>query len=136
MIAAQHHRGPDDGGVWERVLPDGDRICLGSRRLAILDLSSAGHMPMPNEDGSVDIYIQKTTPAGHESNWLPAAAGDFKLWLRTYRPGTSILNGEYNVPPIPFAHASAVLRACLLGFWYIAMSDGTPLPSVYWRRTM
>jgi hypothetical protein len=26
---------------------------------------------VPNADGSVDIYIQKTAPAGHESNWLP-----------------------------------------------------------------
>jgi len=25
-----------------------------------------------NADGSVDIYIQKAAPAGHESNWLPA----------------------------------------------------------------
>ena len=37
---------------------------------------------------------------------------------------------------MPLAHASAIFLACLLGFWYTAMSAGTPLPSTYWRRTM
>ena len=50
--------------------------------------------------GSVDIYLQKTAPAGHESNWLPAPAGNFMLWLRVYLPGQAILDGEYKVPPV------------------------------------
>ena len=54
----------------------------------------------PNPDGSVDIYIQSTAPAGHESNWLPASAGKFILWLRVYIPGEAILNGVYGVPPV------------------------------------
>ena len=54
----------------------------------------------PNPDGSVDIYIQHTAPAGHESNWLPAPAGNFILWLRVYIPGTAILDGKYKVPPV------------------------------------
>lgn len=55
---------------------------------------------VPNADGSVDIFIQHTAPAGHESNWLPAPTGAFKLWLRVYLPGQSILNGKYRVPPV------------------------------------
>jgi hypothetical protein len=55
---------------------------------------------VPNTDGSVDIYLQNAAPAGHESNWLPAPAGNFILWLRVYIPGEAILNGEYAVPPI------------------------------------
>jgi asparagine synthase (glutamine-hydrolysing) len=51
----QAHRGPDDSGVWDRKFPDGSYIGLGSRRLAILDLSPVGHMPMCNEDGTVWI---------------------------------------------------------------------------------
>ncbi len=54
----------------------------------------------PNADGSIDIYIQRTAPAGHESNWLPAPAGNFKLMLRAYLPGRAILDGEYHVPPV------------------------------------
>ena len=53
-----------------------------------------------NPDGSVDIYIQNAAPAGHESNWLPAPAGRFVLWLRAYMPRAVVLRGEYAVPPI------------------------------------
>jgi asparagine synthase (glutamine-hydrolysing) len=55
MIQAQVHRGPDDSGVWERTFPDGTCVGLASTRLAILDLSPSGHMPMSNEDGTVWI---------------------------------------------------------------------------------
>ncbi len=51
-------------------------------------------------DGSIDIYIQHTAPAGHEANWLPAPSGDFKLVLRAYQPGAAILSGAYHVPPV------------------------------------
>jgi hypothetical protein len=56
---------------------------------------------VPNANGSVDIYIQNTPPAGNESsNWLPAPPGDFLLFLRVYEPGAAILNGSYVVPPV------------------------------------
>lgn len=48
MTQCIRHRGPDDGGVY--VSTDG-RAALGNRRLAIIDLSEAGHMPMPAADG-------------------------------------------------------------------------------------
>lgn len=46
------HRGPDDAGVY---VSEDRRVGLGNRRLAIVDLSPAGHNPMPNEDGRVWI---------------------------------------------------------------------------------
>jgi asparagine synthase (glutamine-hydrolysing) len=55
MTAIQNHRGPDDHGIWEKALPDGGYIGLGNCRLAILDLSEAGHMPMGNESGTIWI---------------------------------------------------------------------------------
>jgi asparagine synthase (glutamine-hydrolysing) len=48
------HRGPDDSGVWRS--PDG-RVALGHRRLAILDLTAAGHQPMHDETGALTIVF-------------------------------------------------------------------------------
>src|SRR6202011_1718734 len=55
MTSIQAHRGPDDSGIWDRRFGDGSYVGLGSRRLAILDLSASGPMPMCNEDRSVWI---------------------------------------------------------------------------------
>jgi asparagine synthase (glutamine-hydrolysing) len=44
------HRGPDDAGCYV-----GPGVGLGSRRLAILDLSPRGHMPMATADGRFQI---------------------------------------------------------------------------------
>lgn len=52
MARAMAHRGPDDQGVF--VAPNG-RVGLANRRLAIRDLSPAGHMPMASDDGAVWI---------------------------------------------------------------------------------
>ena len=53
MTHVQTHRGPDDSGLWEQRFSDGTYFGLGSRRLAILDLSTSGRMPMCNEDRTV-----------------------------------------------------------------------------------
>jgi len=52
MTAALVHRGPDDGGVH---VDAGAGIGLGNRRLAILDLSPNGHMPMTSAQSRVTI---------------------------------------------------------------------------------
>ncbi|HYE15376.1 MAG TPA: asparagine synthase-related protein, partial [Pyrinomonadaceae bacterium] len=55
MTERLHHRGPDDGGVWEGAAPGGWRVGLGARRLSIIDLSERGHMPMQTADGALCI---------------------------------------------------------------------------------
>ena len=46
MCSVQECRGPDDSGLVAI-----DRACLGARRLSIIDLSPAGHMPMSDASG-------------------------------------------------------------------------------------
>ncbi len=50
MIAALHHRGPDDTGVFFR-----GKTALAQARLAIIDLSPGGHQPMSSDDDSIHI---------------------------------------------------------------------------------
>lgn len=67
MTEAQAHRGPDDNGV-EVVCSDenGAAIVFGHRRLAIIDVSPAGHQPMIAEstgdwitfNGEIYNYLQ------------------------------------------------------------------------------
>jgi len=52
MVGALGHRGPDDSGVF--VEPAG-QVGFGHNRLSIIDLSPAGHGPMPSADRSVWI---------------------------------------------------------------------------------
>jgi asparagine synthase (glutamine-hydrolysing) len=53
MLETVAHRGRDDNGNWVSTEFDdaGRKICLGHRRLAIIDTSSAGHQPMLSPDG-------------------------------------------------------------------------------------
>lgn len=50
MVAALHHRGPDDNGILED-----QNVTLGMTRLAILDVSHAGHQPMTSPDNQIRI---------------------------------------------------------------------------------
>ena len=52
MLQALARRGPDDEGVarWPSAL-------LAQRRLAVLDVSSAGHQPMLSGDGAIGLVF-------------------------------------------------------------------------------
>ena len=55
-LDALRHRGPDDTGTEFFRFGDGE-VGLGSTRLAIVDLSAAGHMPMSTADGNCWIVF-------------------------------------------------------------------------------
>lgn len=48
------HRGPDGSGVW---VDDAGAVALGHRRLAIVDLSAAGHQPMRSVSGRYELIF-------------------------------------------------------------------------------
>ncbi|PPQ31798.1 DUF1254 domain-containing protein [Rhodopila globiformis] len=60
--------------------------------------------PVFNADGSLDLYIQHTSPgAGKEANWLPAPEGKFILMMRLYWPdptAPTILDGSWTPPAV------------------------------------
>ena len=89
---------PPNGAFWSLTMTDARKVLVANpiNRYSVGDRSGL----VANADGSTDIYIQSTAPAGHEANWLPAPAGNFILWLRVYQPGQSVLDGSYHVPPV------------------------------------
>lgn len=58
-LAAIEHRGRDDEGIYlgDPFGADQRRLCLGHRRLSIIDISAAGHQPMLSEDGRYVLIL-------------------------------------------------------------------------------
>jgi len=53
-----------------------------------------------NPDGSLDLILSHTSPAGSAANWLPAPAGPFQLLLGLYAPAPAAANGTWPAPVI------------------------------------
>jgi hypothetical protein len=54
-----------------------------------------------NSDGGLTIYLGNKSPGKEkESNWLPAPAGNFSIWLRAYWPDQAILDGTWKPPTV------------------------------------
>ncbi len=66
-----------------------DRYCINDRSDVVY-----------NEDGSLDIYIQKEKPVGNEDNWLPVCDGNFHFVLRVYLPQEHIVKNEWVIPQV------------------------------------
>lgn len=93
---------PPNDAFWSLTMGDSKNQFVPNQidRYSVSDRSGL----VPNADGSVDIYIQHSAPAVHESNWLPAPSGNFLLWLRVYLPKQLILSGEYKPPAVAETH--------------------------------
>jgi len=64
-------------------------------------ISSATEGLKYNEDGSLDVYIQKENPGKDKiSNWLPAHNGLFSLQARLYWPNPENLDPLYVMPSV------------------------------------
>jgi asparagine synthase (glutamine-hydrolysing) len=103
------HRGPDDAGTF---LSRDRRTGLGFRRLAIVDLSPAGHQPMSTPDGSLKIVFN-----GEIYNHL-VLRKEFESKGYTYRSrsDTETILYAYQEYGVEFVHK-------LLGMFAIAIWD-------------
>src|SRR5689334_8110222 len=76
MATPLRHRGPDDAGVWIDPLAG---VAFAHRRLAILDLSPAGHQPMTSSCGRcVLIYNGEIYNHAELRDQLSAAGRTFR----------------------------------------------------------
>jgi hypothetical protein len=89
---------PPNHAFWSLTMGDAKNhfVPNSMNRYSVGDRSSL----VPNTDGSVDIYIQRTSPTAHTSNWLPAPSDNFILWLRVYMPDQAVLDGTWTIPPV------------------------------------
>lgn len=105
MTAKMIHRGPDDAGHY--ISPKA-RVGLGNRRLAIRDLSPAGHMPMTNENKDIwitfngEIYnIDSLKPALESQGYRFVSKSDTEVILKGYDAwGPDVfarLNGQFAI---------------------------------------
>ncbi len=55
--------------------------------------------PVARVDAGLTFFLQADPPEGEaRTNWLPISKAPFKLFLRAYLPGQSLINQSY-VPP-------------------------------------
>src|SRR5690606_35928586 len=77
MTRSLAHRGPDDDGHW---LDAAAGFALGHRRLAIVDLSPAGHQPMVSASGRWVIAFNGEIYNHADIRSELNAAGDAPVW--------------------------------------------------------
>ena len=90
---------PPVNAFWSLTLYEGNYLFNNAlRRYTVGDRSGL----VPNADGSVEIYIQNTSPGTDKANnWLPApSSGSFNLSLLAYIPQEEMLNGSWSIPQI------------------------------------
>ena len=112
MAASMRHRGPDGSGAWASA-PAG--LALGHARLAIIDLSPAGHQPMVSASGRYVIAFNGEIYNHRELRDALERAGAAPAW-RGHSDTETLLAG--------FEHwgVEATLSRCV-GMFAIALWD-------------
>lgn len=109
MLGRTRHRGRDDSGIWS------DGACLlGHNRLSIIDLSDAGHQPMGNEDGSIQVVLN-----GEIYNYRELR-DDLRRKGHSFRS-----DSDTEVLPHLYEEYGAAFASHLRGMFAIALWDAT-----------
>jgi len=81
-----------DRATWAFVNNPLDRAGLGS--------FNKDQMKM-NADGSVDLYVGPSAPAGLETNWIPTMGKEPRLWLRLHGPEDAFWTKTLSLHDLP-----------------------------------
>ena len=137
MVSALHHRGPDSDGRLRTHFSD-----IGFRRLSIIDLTG-GDQPLPNEDGSIQCFVngeiynylalrKNLIAEGH----LFRTASDAEVIPHLYEKyGTDMfryLNGMFAICLIDVARKQVILARDRFGvkqLYFARTSQGTVFAS-------
>ena len=91
---------PPVKGFWSLTLYNEHHL-FNPNKLNRYSLGTKNKAMKLNADGSLTLYAGKTSPGkDKESNWLPAPAGTFSLYIRAYWAEQAILDGSWQPPRI------------------------------------
>jgi hypothetical protein len=91
---------PPVKGFWSLTLYN-DRHLFNPNPLERYSLGTKNKALQYNADGSLTIYAGATSPGkDKETNWLPAPAGTFSLFIRGYWAEKAMLDGTWTPPTI------------------------------------
>ena len=91
---------PPVKGFWSVTMYDPEHY-FAPNSLKRYALGTKNKSLKTDADGGLTIYLGNKSPGkDKESNWLPAPAGSFSIWLRTYWPDQAILDGTWKPPVV------------------------------------
>jgi hypothetical protein len=90
---------PPVNGFWSLTLYNKQHF-FHPNKLNRFSLGTKNKDLIIGDDGSLTIYVQPDSPgADKESNWLPAPAEEYSLYIRAYWPQEPIVEGKW-IPPL------------------------------------
>jgi len=91
---------PPVRGFWSLTLYNDEHL-FNPNPLGRYSLGTKNKNLKYNQDGSLTLYAGAKSPGkDKESNWLPAPAGTFSLYIRCYWPEPAVLNGTWLPPQV------------------------------------
>ena len=93
-------REPPVNGFWSLTLYN-DKHLFNPNPLNRYSLGTKNKNLKRNADGSLTLYVGAASPGqDKETNWLPAPAGTFSLYIRAYWGEEGITGGSWKPPAI------------------------------------
>jgi hypothetical protein len=91
---------PPVDGFWSLTLYNKEHL-FEPNRLNRFSLGTKSKSMKLNDDGSLTIYVQNSSPgADKEANWLPAPKEIFSLYIRAYWPKAELTEGKWTPPHV------------------------------------